>query len=85
MLSLAEGGAFPRECLEVILPALRHAVETLKGRAREYGAAETWIQNSSESGDAERYDSGHNISIASKVSRGIIELLKARASPIECS
>ncbi|TET42828.1 MAG: molybdopterin adenylyltransferase [Dehalococcoidia bacterium] len=30
-----------RECLEVILPALPHAVETLKGQAGECGAAET--------------------------------------------
>jgi molybdenum cofactor synthesis domain-containing protein len=29
-----------RECLEVILPALPHAVETLKGQASECGAAE---------------------------------------------
>jgi molybdopterin adenylyltransferase len=29
-----------RECLEVILPALPHAVETLKGRSDECGAAE---------------------------------------------
>jgi molybdopterin adenylyltransferase len=29
-----------RECLEVILPALPHAVETLKGQAGECGAAE---------------------------------------------
>jgi molybdenum cofactor synthesis domain-containing protein len=30
-----------RECLEVILPALPHAVETLKGQVGECGAAET--------------------------------------------
>jgi len=30
-----------RECLEVILPALPHAVETLKGQAGECGASET--------------------------------------------
>jgi molybdenum cofactor synthesis domain-containing protein len=30
-----------RECLEVILPALPHAVETLKGQAGECGPAET--------------------------------------------
>jgi len=30
-----------RECLQVILPALPHAVETLKGQADECGAAET--------------------------------------------
>lgn len=30
-----------RECLEVILPALPHAVETLKGQAGECGTAET--------------------------------------------
>jgi len=30
-----------RECLEVILPALPHAVETLKGQAGECGAVET--------------------------------------------
>jgi molybdenum cofactor synthesis domain-containing protein len=30
-----------RECLQVILPALTHAVETLKGQAGECGAAET--------------------------------------------
>jgi len=30
-----------RECLEVILPALPHTVETLKGQAGECGAAET--------------------------------------------
>jgi molybdopterin adenylyltransferase len=29
-----------RECLQVILPALPHAVETLKGKAGECGAAE---------------------------------------------
>jgi hypothetical protein len=77
--------AFPGECLEVVLQALPHAVETLKGRAGECGSAETWIQNSPESGDAERYASGHNISIASKASRGIIEMLKADAVPIKCS
>jgi molybdopterin adenylyltransferase len=30
-----------RECLEVILPALPHALETLKGQAGECGATET--------------------------------------------
>jgi len=30
-----------RECLEVVLPALPHAVETLKGQAGECGAVET--------------------------------------------
>ena len=30
-----------RECLEVILPALPHAVETLKGQAGECGTAQT--------------------------------------------
>jgi molybdenum cofactor synthesis domain-containing protein len=30
-----------RECLEVILPALPHAVETLKGQAAECGTSET--------------------------------------------
>lgn len=30
-----------RECLEVILPALPHAVETLKGQAGECGSVET--------------------------------------------
>ena len=30
-----------RECLEVILPALPHAVETLKGQASECGPSET--------------------------------------------
>jgi molybdenum cofactor synthesis domain-containing protein len=30
-----------RECLEVILPALPHAVETLKGQAGECGTSET--------------------------------------------
>jgi molybdenum cofactor synthesis domain-containing protein len=30
-----------RECLEVILPALAHAVETLKGQAAECGTSET--------------------------------------------
>ncbi len=30
-----------RECLEVILPALPHAVETLKGQADECGTSET--------------------------------------------
>jgi molybdopterin adenylyltransferase len=30
-----------RECLEVILPALSHAVETLKGQAGECGTAQT--------------------------------------------
>jgi len=30
-----------RECLEVILPALPHAMETLKGQAGECGAVET--------------------------------------------
>jgi len=30
-----------RECLEVILPALPHAVETLKGQAGECGAPQT--------------------------------------------
>jgi molybdenum cofactor synthesis domain-containing protein len=30
-----------RECLEVVLPALPHAVETLKGQAGECGASET--------------------------------------------
>ena len=75
---------FLGECLEVILPVLPHAVETLKGQACGCGAAETWIQNSLESGDAERYASGHNISIASKVSRGIVEMLKANGTPIKC-
>ncbi len=30
-----------RECLEVVLPALPHAVETLKGQAGECGASQT--------------------------------------------
>jgi len=30
-----------RECLEVVLPALPHALETLKGQAGECGAVET--------------------------------------------
>jgi molybdopterin biosynthesis enzyme MoaB len=30
-----------RECLEVILPALPHAVETLKGQAGECGTSQT--------------------------------------------
>jgi molybdopterin biosynthesis enzyme MoaB len=30
-----------RECLEVILPALPHAVETLKGQAGECGTAQS--------------------------------------------
>jgi molybdopterin adenylyltransferase len=33
-----------RECLEVILPALPHAVETLKGQAGECGTSETGSQ-----------------------------------------
>ncbi|MFO7773820.1 MAG: molybdopterin adenylyltransferase [Dehalococcoidia bacterium] len=33
-----------RECLEVILPALPHAVETLKGQAGECGAPESQTQ-----------------------------------------
>ena len=77
--------AFLGECLEVILLALPRAVETLKGQSLECGAAETWIQNSPDSVDAQRLDSGHNISIASKVSRGIIEILKAHAAPVKCS
>jgi molybdopterin adenylyltransferase len=30
-----------RECLQVILPALPHAVETLKGQAGECGTSQT--------------------------------------------
>jgi molybdopterin adenylyltransferase len=40
IINLPGGPKAVRECLEVILPALPHAVETLKGQAGECGAPE---------------------------------------------